>query len=627
MGRLKKEDQIKVNKLLETTSNNDFKTFKKIGDIYYRAAFLRKSICFYKKAIELNPSDASLFDHLGNIYEEIKNFDEAIKCHTKAIELNPSDAVSYYNLAHTYQVLNDLKSAINCYKKAIDLDPSDEGTYNNLGITYKNLKIFDEAINCYKKAIELNPSYASAYFNLGNTYKDLKKFDEAISYYKKAIELDPFDTDPYFNLGNTYNNLKKFDEAINCYKKIIELNPSDEDTYNNLGITYKNLENYDQAIKCYKKAIELNKNCDAPYRNLGVVYWFEYDYHKALAYYKKAYDLNKAGQYCFYIGKFLDINPDNSIFNKISIEFIKEAMEKDYYNAFVYYSSYYYDNKISIDDAIKTLELCIKKFHDNENLVDVYFELGKLYSESCVLNKELALNYFELASKEGYDCTYEILKLDDNNKNTYKEIINNVNKEDIFNSNKMYQICEYIIGESFAKLQDNSKSFINRAIRAYILETLSDNEEEDYSSSLVYLGKALELELNLYLGDEVKKYIEDNELDSLEIGQMMVNSNSFKTINQVIYPYKKKKDHRILDKVLVDSLLNNVFKENIFGNVNEEINLSNYLFNFYKEINNFTDKRNTAAHKGHINQQQCEKWFDKMIGSGRMLQNFLAKLR
>ena len=766
MSRLKKEDQLKINELLEKVTNDDFETLNEIGSIYHEAGFIKKAMSFYKKAIKLNPSYVVTYYNIGLVYEELQNYEEAISFYKKAIELDSSDADSFCCIGNVYSNLNNYDEAIVYYKKAIELNSSDGRYYHNLGVVYEKLQNYDQAINCYNKAIELNqtfvnsyigivnicvqqrnydeaiiyykkiielnPSDANAYRYIGDAYKELQNYEEAISFYKKAIELNPYYEGVYYNLGNVYYFLDNFNEAIICFNKVIELNPSYADAYccignayynlcnydeaiiyykkaieidplhegcwryyYNLGIIYKILQNYDEtiycyneaikfnqsfskiyerildvynelqdfnkaisyfktaiernpsnehlyfylgivyyflknyneAIICYKKVIELNKSRDTSYWNLGFIYETIYEYDLAALNYKRAYDLSKNSNYCFYIGKFLDIYPNNSIFDKTAIEFIKEAVEKDHYDAFVYYSSYYYDNKISIDDAIKTLEICIEKFKDKKHLTEAYFELGKLYSEPSVLNKELALKYFELASNEGYDCTYETLRLENSNNNSYKEIINTINKEDIFNSNKMYEICENIIGDSFIKLQDNSKSFINRAIRAYVLETHSDNEEEDFSASLVYLGKALELELNLYLGEEVKKYIKNNELNNLEIGQMIANSNSFKTINQVIYPYKKKKDQRLLDKVLVDSLLKNVFKDNAFGNANQEINLSNYLFNFHKEINNFTDKRNTAAHKGHINQQQCEKWFDKMIGSGRMLQNFLAKLR
>ncbi len=46
----------------------------------------------YRKAIELNPSDAIAYSNLGNLLGDLKRYEEAEVAYRKAIELNPTDA-------------------------------------------------------------------------------------------------------------------------------------------------------------------------------------------------------------------------------------------------------------------------------------------------------------------------------------------------------------------------------------------------------------------------------------------------------------------------------------------------------------------------------------------------------
>ena len=93
------------------------------------------------------------------------------------------------------------------------------------------------------------------------------------------------------------------------------------------------------------------------------------------------------------------------------------------------------------------------------------------------------------------------------------------------------------------------------------------------------------------------------------------------------YCYEFRKVGRLLKLEHVNFFLEKVFKPNVFGCINEEINVSNYISNFIQEVKKFSKFRNKAAHTKTISKEVCDKWLDKMLGSGNMLQNFLSKLR
>ena len=52
-----------------------------------------------RKAIELDPKDASPWSNMGVAYDNVGNYDKAIECYRKAIELAPDNKKYQENLA------------------------------------------------------------------------------------------------------------------------------------------------------------------------------------------------------------------------------------------------------------------------------------------------------------------------------------------------------------------------------------------------------------------------------------------------------------------------------------------------------------------------------------------------
>ena len=163
---------------------------------------------------------------------------------------------------------------------------------------------------------------------------------------------------------------------------------------------------------------------------------------------------------------------------------------------------------------------------------------------------------------------------------------------------------------------------IARCIAEYILESRFGYNQSDYSSSIICLAKALENELDKYLGRNLVQYIKDNGLEE-QYRDIVLRKNS-RTLGEYSIEYRK--EARIFDETHLEAV-RKCFKSSLFDVVNGDIHLTNYITRLIKEVKKFSEDRNAAAHKGTISKEKCEKWIDKMIGSGHMLQNFLHNLK
>ena len=82
----------------------------------------------YKKAIELNPDNATTYFHLGILFHDLNQYSQAIKSYKKAISINPTYVDAIFNIAYAYIDLEDNISAIeylNALKRYVDNSEKD----------------------------------------------------------------------------------------------------------------------------------------------------------------------------------------------------------------------------------------------------------------------------------------------------------------------------------------------------------------------------------------------------------------------------------------------------------------------------------------------------------------------
>jgi tetratricopeptide (TPR) repeat protein len=148
----------------EKSGRNDFVTglrgqgaYKKAMAVHRQGDF-DQAIVLYKLAIKGPQAVQEAFIRLGNIYFEKKNaLDKAIFYYRKAVDVNPSDAMAHNNLGTSYLKKGDIKGAITEYLRAIELKDDFAIAYYNMACAQVKQGEHREALSWLKKAITLDP--------------------------------------------------------------------------------------------------------------------------------------------------------------------------------------------------------------------------------------------------------------------------------------------------------------------------------------------------------------------------------------------------------------------------------------------------------------------------------------
>ena len=246
---------------------------------------------FLKKAVRLNPEDASLQYNLAKALSEAGEDVESLLHHKKATGLMSNNWEAFLNYGKSLSRLGRHKDALTIYDKALLIKPNHEGIFLNKGASLKELQLYEEALDCATKALAINPSLVEAWSNRGVALKALKRYDEALVAYDRAIEIKPDFTEAWLNRGVTCNLLKRYDEALAAYDRAIEIKPDYVEAWSNKGVTCNELKRYEEVLAAYDRAIEIKPDFAEAWYNKGVTCNELKHYDEALAAYDRAIEI------------------------------------------------------------------------------------------------------------------------------------------------------------------------------------------------------------------------------------------------------------------------------------------------------------------------------------------------
>lgn len=209
------------------------------------------------KALQIDETLADAHTALADYYYSYEwNWVAAEQEFKRAIELNPNDASAHCGYGSYFQSFERFGEAIAERKLCRELDPISPTATANVGYPYYFARQYDQAIGHYRKALELDPNYAWAYLWIGQAYLGKRMYDEGISNINNAITLSEGNVRMKATLGYAYALTRKRREAQQI---IDELQVQSEQKYVSayfIAVIYSGLEEKDQAFAWLEKAYQ-----------------------------------------------------------------------------------------------------------------------------------------------------------------------------------------------------------------------------------------------------------------------------------------------------------------------------------------------------------------------------------
>jgi TolB-like protein/Tfp pilus assembly protein PilF len=176
----------------------------------------------FKRALELNPSDADIRHDYSHFLMAMGRFDEATAESARAVELDPANVALKACLCwHRYSAHQYVESAAQAMK-AIQLAPNLFWTHIILGWDYEQQRKFDEAISEFQKGVKLSDGMAFALAPLGHAYAIAGKKKETQETLAKLKDIGEHGYISAFDLAILYTGMGEKERAFEWLDKAFE---------------------------------------------------------------------------------------------------------------------------------------------------------------------------------------------------------------------------------------------------------------------------------------------------------------------------------------------------------------------------------------------------------------------
>lgn len=209
------------------------------------------------KGLEIDEMLADAHTVLADYYYSYEwNWMAAEREYKRAIELNPNDASAHCGYGSYFQSMGRFDEAISERKLCRELDPLSPTATANVGYPYYFARQYDQAMEHYRKALELDPNYSWSYLWIGQAALGKGMYTEAIADINKAIALSEGNVRMKATLGYAYAVAGKRGEGQEILGELQEQSKQKYVSPYFIAVIYSGLGEKDQAFAWLEKAYQ-----------------------------------------------------------------------------------------------------------------------------------------------------------------------------------------------------------------------------------------------------------------------------------------------------------------------------------------------------------------------------------
>lgn len=179
--------------VIELTAQINYKTsqeYENTAKNYLEEGDIETAIRIYNEGIDKFPNDSNLLSGLAYVNMSIGKKTIAIQFFKKSIEIDPTNDIAHYYLGCIYTTNEEFYLARTYISKAIELSPEVSYYWSQRGKIYFLIDEFNNSITDFEEAISLNPQDDESLSLLAYIYYKYQDYYKALSLAKNALEIN-----------------------------------------------------------------------------------------------------------------------------------------------------------------------------------------------------------------------------------------------------------------------------------------------------------------------------------------------------------------------------------------------------------------------------------------------------
>jgi len=200
-----------------------------MGAIHVRKGDLERADLCFRRAVEIDPSDAHGYRWLGELSRLEGSIERAELEFRSALDRDPRLVEAHLGIGRTLVDAKRPDDAEASFRRAVAIDPGDARAPTGLGLVFLARGEADAAEAALAQAIDLDPACAEAYRLRGELNESLwGDHEAALADFTEAIRLDPEDPRARRLRATLYDRtLGRPDDALADYRAFVDLSPRD----------------------------------------------------------------------------------------------------------------------------------------------------------------------------------------------------------------------------------------------------------------------------------------------------------------------------------------------------------------------------------------------------------------
>lgn len=293
-----------IRSIMTLKDSTTYENNLRLGWLYYRAGQEKKSLHYYKRAVDLMPSAIEPRIGFGYPAYLLESFDELIAQDKKVLEIDPNNKIINSNLAQIYYYDRQFSKALPHFQKVVQQYPFDYDNNLLLGWTYLRLGNNAEAEKCFNIALLYSPGDPSAKEGMESIGKSgagtlpvIPMFAASYEFASNsdnknaAAELQKiYDRKSYFinlRLGWLMFQAGLHNESLNYYKIAMEIMPGSVEAKLGALLPLEAMGNVSEQKALCETILGIDPQNTTVLYKLGYIHYQKKDYDKALPFFEK----------------------------------------------------------------------------------------------------------------------------------------------------------------------------------------------------------------------------------------------------------------------------------------------------------------------------------------------------
>lgn len=218
------------------------------------------AIAQYRRAVELQPENATAHYNIGKVLYRKREYDGAIAEYREAVRLRRDDPETHYDLGEALFDKQNFAEAMAEYRETLRLKPDHARAHGGIGAVLLRQRGADgltQAVDELKQAVAIDPNYARGYDLLGSVYAVLRREDEAFAAWKEFKRLAPDNPRGPTLMATLLLERNRYAEALSEVQPFVERNLKDSRLLLVAGRAYMGTGDLEKGAAAFRTAAEV----------------------------------------------------------------------------------------------------------------------------------------------------------------------------------------------------------------------------------------------------------------------------------------------------------------------------------------------------------------------------------